>query len=329
MIDLGFKDYVIRRTIYVVITLFAVISINFFIFRVMPGDPTSMLLSERVLKPEVIQEVRRMFGLDTPLWKQYLVYVRNVLTGYLGYSFSRHRPVLHVVLGRLPNTVLLLGVSNALAFTFGILSGVVSAWKRGSKIDIGLLVSSLAFYSLPIFWLAGILLMLFSYYIPIFPIGGVTSRPPPEGMFPYFFDVLHHLFLPAITLTALNYGSFMLLMRNTLLDELTKDYILTARAKGLSERKVVFSHGLRNALLPSITSLAIGLGYVVSGAIVTESMFSWAGVGRLTYNAIIERDYPLLQGVFLIISISVVLANFVADLIYSVLDPRIRYGERR
>lgn len=326
---MGFKDYLIKRIIYALITLFAVISINFFIFRIMPGDPASMLLSERVLKPEVMQEVRKMFGLDEPLWKQYLLYIRNVFIGYFGQSFRRHRPVLQVILGRLPKTIILLGVSQILSFVFGILSGVISAWKRGSKTDIALLVSSLSFYSLPIFWLAGILLMLFGYYIPIFPIGGFTSRPPPEGLFPLILDILHHLFLPVLSLTVLSYGSYMLLMRNTLLDELTKDYILTARAKGLTDRKVVFGHGLRNALLPSITSFAISLGFVVSGAIVTESIFSYPGLGRLTYEAIMERDYPLLQGIFIIMSLSVVLANLIADLIYSVLDPRIRYGERR
>jgi peptide/nickel transport system permease protein len=321
-----FKGYIVRRTVYAIITLFLAITINFFIFRVMPGDPVSIMVSERVLKPSVVEEVRAMFGLNLPLWQQYILYIRNLLIGYFGYSFHWKEPVMNVIMERMPNTILLTGVSTILSVIIGIVLGVLAAWKRGTKVDVTILTSSLMFYSLPVFWIGMMLLMLFGYYLGIFPIAGTMSRPPPEGFFERILDLLHHMTLPTITLTLISYGEYTLLMRGTLLDVLTQDYIVTARAKGLPERRVLVKHAMRNALLPTVTSVAISLGFIVSGATLTETVFSWNGVGRLIYDAMIMRDYPVLQGAFLIISISVILANYVADIVYGILDPRIRYG---
>lgn len=321
-----FRGYIIRRTTYAMITLFLTITINFFIFRVMPGDPVSIMVSERILKPVVVEEVRAMFGLNLPLWQQYILYIRNLLIGYLGYSFHWKEPVINVIMERMPNTILLMGVSTIFSVIIGIVLGVLAAWKRGTKIDVTILTSSLTFYSLPVFWIGMMLLMLFGYYLGMFPIAGTMSRPPPEGFFERILDILHHMTLPAITLTLISYGEYTLLMRGTLLDVLTQDYIVTARAKGLPERRVLVRHAMRNALLPTVTAVAISLGFIVSGATLTETVFSWNGVGRLIYDAMMMRDYPVLQGAFLIISISVILANYVADIVYGILDPRIRYG---
>jgi peptide/nickel transport system permease protein len=292
----------------------------------MPGDPVSIMVSERRLKPSVVEEVRAMFGLNLPLWQQYILYIRNLLIGYFGYSFHWKEPVINVIMERMPNTILLMGVSTILSVIIGIVLGVLAAWKRGTKVDVTILTSSLMFYSLPVFWIGMMLLMLFGYYLGIFPIAGTMSRPPPEGFFERILDLLHHMTLPTITLTLISYGEYTLLMRGTLLDVLTQDYIVTARAKGLSERRVLVKHAMRNALLPTVTAVAISLGFIVSGATLTETVFSWNGVGRLIYDAMMMRDYPVLQGAFLIISISVILANYVADIVYGILDPRIRYG---
>jgi len=292
----------------------------------MPGDPVSMLVAERVLKPSVAEEVRTRFGLNLPLWQQYILYVKNLLSGYLGYSFHWKEPVLNVIMERLPNTIILLGFSTVLSVIIGVFLGVISAWRRGSKIDVAILTSSLMFYSVPVFWIGMLFLLVFGYYLGMFPIAGTISRPPPQDYFGRVFDFLHHMTLPALTLTLISYGEFTLLMRNTLLDVLTQDYIVTARAKGLRERTVLVRHGMRNALLPTVTAIAISLGFIVSGATLTETVFSWNGVGRLIFDAMMMRDYPVLQGAFVIISISVIIANYIADLLYGFLDPRIKYA---
>jgi len=324
-----FRRFIAQRTIYAIITLIVTITINFFIFRVMPGDPISMLVAERVLKPSVVEEVRAKFGLNLPLWQQYFLYVKNLLSGYLGYSFHWKEPVIKVIMERLPNTIILLGCSTVLSVIIGVVLGVISAWRRGTKFDVFIVTSALTFYSVPVFWIGMLFLLLFGYYLGIFPIAGTISRPPPEGYFNRILDFLHHMTLPCLTLTMISYGEYALLMRNTLLDVLTQDYIVTARAKGLPERVVLVRHAMRNALLPTVTAVAISFGFIVSGATLTETVFSWNGVGRLIFDAMMMRDYPVLQGAFVIISISVIFANYIADILYGFLDPRIKYGGYR
>ena len=325
---MSYARWLAMRILYLAVTIFAVISLNFVIFRLMPGDPVSMLVAERILKPEMADEVRRMFGLDKPLWEQYILYIGNLLRGYFGYSFYWRRPVIDVIMDRLPNTLILLGSSTAIAIVLGVVLGIVAASRRGGKADVAIVVTSLTFYAVPVFWIGMILLMIFAVYIPLFPIGGTVSRPPPSDPLLYALDMLWHMALPMICLVLISFGSFALLMRSSLLEALTEDYIVTARAKGLPERKVLYDHAFRNAVLPIVTAAALSFGYVVGGATLTETVFSWAGVGRLIYEAVIQRDYPVLQGAFFIIAVSVVLANFVADLLYAALDPRIRYGRR-
>ncbi len=325
---MSFTRWLVRRTVYLMITIFIIASINFVIFRLMPGDPVSMLVAERILKPEMIDEVRRMFGLDKPLWEQYILYIKNLLTGYLGYSFYWRRPVLTIVLERLPNTIMLLGVSTIIAIIIGIVLGIIAASRRGSKVDVTVVTTSLLFYAVPVFWIGMILLLTLAVYIPLFPIGGTMSRPPPEEPLASLLDFLWHMTLPALCLVLIQFGSFALLMRNSLLEALTEDYVVAARAKGLPEKKVLYAHAFRNAVLPIVSAAAISFGFIVGGATLTETVFSWFGVGRLIYEAVLQRDYPVLQGVFFIITLSVVLANFAADILYAVLDPRIKYERR-
>lgn len=321
-----YSRWLVSRSVYLVITVFAIVSLNFVIFRLMPGDPISMLVAERILRPEMIDEVRRRFGLDKPLWEQYVLYVKNLLGGYLGYSFYWRKPVLDIILERLPNTIMLLGVSTIISIILGIVTGIIAASRRGSKADVGIVTASLTFYAVPVFWIGMLLLMLLAVYVPLFPIGGTISRPPPEEPLLYVMDVLWHMTLPMLCLVLIQFGGFSLLMRSSLLEALTEDYIVTARAKGIPERKVLYGHAFRNAVLPIVTAAALSFGYIVGGATLTETVFSWAGVGRLIYEAVVQRDYPVLQGAFFIIAVSVVLANFAADILYALLDPRIRYG---
>jgi len=317
------------RIIYLVITIFAVITLNFIIFRLMPGDPIRILIGERLLKPEVADEVRRMFGLDRPLWEQYVMYIKNLLTGYLGYSLYWRRPVLDIILERLPITILLLGTSTTISLILGVILGIKAATKRGSKVDVGIITASLVFYAVPVFWIGMMLLLFLSVYIPLFPIGKTTSIPPPSDPFLYVLDLLWHLTLPVTALVLIEFGGFALLMRSSLLEVLTENYIVTARAKGLPERIVLYGHAFRNAVLPIVTAAALSFGYVVGGATLTETVFSIEGVGRLIFEAVIQRDYPVLQGAFFILAVSVVIANFIADILYALLDPRIRYERSR
>ncbi len=316
------------KVLYLVATLFGVVTLNFIIFRLMPGDPAAMLVAERLLKPEMIEELRKAFGLDKPLWEQYILYIKNLFSGYMGYSFYWRRPVVDIIMERLPNTLILLGSATAIAIFLGIVLGITAASRRGGKTDITIVVSSLVFYSVPVFWLGMILLLVFGVYIPLFPIGGTVSRPPPSDPLMYALDMLWHMTLPLLCLVLIDFGSFALLMRSSLLEALTEDYIVTARAKGLPEKKVLYDHAFRNAVLPIVTAAAISFGYIVGGATLTETVFSWQGVGRLIYEAVIQRDYPVLQGTFFIIAVSVILANFIADILYGLLDPRVRYVRR-
>ncbi len=326
---MSYARWLASRLVYLAITVFAVITLNSIIFRLMPGDPASMLIAERILKPEMIDEVRKMFGLDRPLWEQYVLYIQNLMRGYLGYSFHWRRPVMDVIMDRLPNTIILLGTSTAISLVLGIVLGIISAKKRGTKADVSVVVISLTFYAVPVFWIGMMLLMLLAVQYPIFPIGGTISRPPPEEPLAYVADMLWHMALPLLCLILIEFGGFTLLMRSSLLEVLTEDYITTARAKGLPERMVLYKHAFRNAVLPIVTAAALSFGYVVGGATLTETVFSWSGVGRLIYEAVMQRDYPVLQGVFFILAISVVLANFIADILYAVLDPRVRLARKR
>lgn len=233
---------------------------------------------------------------------------------------------MEIILGRkMFNTVILMGSSMFLAFFLGIAVGVVAAWKRGTKIDISSVVLSLATYSMPVFWFGMILLLLLSYYVNIFPIAGTVTPGVIYGNFSEFaLDYLHHLIAPMITLAVSFFGGYFLFMRDTILDVFTEDYMLTARAKGLSDRKILFKHAMRNALLPMVSLMGVHITFLISGATMTETVFSWDGLGRLIYDSVRNNDYPVLQGIFLFMAVLVVVASICADITCAYLDPRIK-----
>ena len=307
-------------------TVLLVIVINFFLFRVMPGNPIEILITPGLTQEMKLAEIHRL-GLDRPLLTQFLIYVGDLFKGEFGQSFITGRSVKAMILQRLPNTILLMISANILSILMGITLGVLAAWKRGTRIDISLIVTSLTLYSMPVFWLGGIMLLYLSVQLDLFPLFGVVVPGITHlNTFSYIADVANHLFLPMMCLALSSFGGLFLVMRNTLLDIFAEDYVLTARAIGLSNRTIMFNNVLKNAMLPMITVIAIRLGFSVSGAILTETIFSWPGMGLTIYQAVTAHDYPVLQATFLIITILVILANFMADIAYGYIDPRIRYG---
>jgi peptide/nickel transport system permease protein len=321
----------ISKLAYYLVILFIILSINFSLPRVMPGDPLSYLTDPGADMPVRMTEEKTEFllayyGLDKPLSEQYINYMVGIIRGDLGLSIYYNAPVLEVILGRLKWTLLLVGTSTAIYMALGILLGATSAWARGKKKDIGLLISILSISSLPSFFLGILLSIFFAVKLGIFPLSGAqTAFATYSSPFEAVFDILHHLILPAATLIIAHIGGTYLLMRNSMLGVLGEDYIMTARAKGLSERHILHRHALVNALLPIVTMAAMTVGFMIMGTIFVETVFAYPGIGNLLYNAILYRDYPLLQGIFLFMTIAIVGANFIADMIYIRLDPRVKH----
>jgi len=343
------RDYLLRRAATTALTFVLVMVTNFVIFRLMPGDPTLMYLQgvPPELRAEFEKVMRHQLGLDRPLHEQFLVYIYNCFTFQFGKSFLYMRPVVDIIAERLPTTLLLLLPATAISIFVGMRLGAEAAWRRGSKLDVALLSLSLFFFSMPIYWLG--MLMIYAFAgSGWFPPGGVISnefwdsRFAEAGLHPQNFfeqlaamfmldpagaivDIVWHLVLPVATLVLYTFGGYFLLMRNTMLDVLTQDYITTARAIGHDDATVIHRHARRNAMLPMITVIILAFAGVFSGAILTETVFSWPGMGRAIYEAVQWRDYPMLESCFFIMALLVVLANFIADVVYGLLDPRIRY----
>jgi peptide/nickel transport system permease protein len=313
-----------------VLSLAFVLVFNFFLFRVLPGDPAKNLTRNRLVPAEQVEVLRQSFGLGTPLPQQFATYVGDTLTGDLGISYKFRRPVSEVIAERIWPTVLLLGLSTILSTVIGLWIGIRGAWRRGSVFDRVSLGASLALYAMPEFWLGILLLILFGVGVGgfpgLFPTGGLSSPNTELASLAGIVDVARHLFLPCLTLTLAYIAEYALVMRSSLLDELGEDYLTTARAKGLRDALVLRRHAVPNALLPATTLIFLNLGFVVSGAITIETVYSWPGLGLLSYEALRTPDYPLLQGVFLLFSAAVIVANVVADLLYAYLDPRVRTG---
>lgn len=324
---MGFKKYVGKRTLHGVVTIFLAVTLNFILFRIMPGDPTRAVSGDPRVDTATRLALIAKFGLDRPLFEQYFIYLYNLLKGELGISFVQiGRPVIDIILGRkMVNTIILMGSSMFIAFILGIVVGVFAAWRRGTRIDIYFIVLSLATYSMPVFWFGMLLLLFFSYYINIFPIAGtITPGLVHANFLEYAKDYLHHLMAPMITLGVSFFGGYFLFMRDTILDVFTEDYMLTARAKGLSNRKILFKHAMRNALLPMVSLMGVHVTFLISGATMTETVFSWDGLGRLIYDSVRNNDYPVLQGIFLFMAVLVVVASILADVVNAFLDPRIK-----
>jgi peptide/nickel transport system permease protein len=328
---MGLRTYIIKRIIYSLVLVFFVITVNFAIFMLMPGDPVLRLADAgKIRSPEVIEAIIDQFGLDRPVHEQYAKYVVNMLTGQFGYSYYTRKPISSEIGLRLQNTLVLVVPPEILSIVVGILLGVVAAYKRGGLFDSTAVLTSLTTYSLPVFWIAMMLVLFFSYNLGWFPAAHTIPDHwllyPPQTLWEDLTTRLWHLVLPWITLFLLSYGSYLLLTRATVLECITEDYVVTARAKGLKERTVLFKHTLKNASLPIITDIAIVFGFMLSGAIITEQVFIYPGLGMWIWYAIANFDYPALQAIFFVIAICVIVANFIADLVYGIIDPRVKYG---
>jgi len=328
---MGLKAYLAKRVMFAIVTVFIVLTVNFVIFELMPGDPMEVYASSaRLQNLEQVERVRELFGLDQPLHVRYIKYITNMLTGKFGYSYHSHDEVADGIVERLLNTLMLIGFSTVFSIVIGVVAGVIAAQKRGGLYDSTSVLASLVTYSLPSFWIGMVLLLIFNRNLGWFPSAGVVpyqwAVTPPENLFVEIAGRLKHLFLPVVTLVLFQYGGYLLLTRATMLETLTEDYIITARAKGLKERTVLFRHALKNASLPLITNAAISLGFMFSGAIITEQVFTYPGLGYWLWQAINFSDYPVLQTMFFIISLCVIAANLIADLLYGIIDPRIKYG---
>ncbi len=318
--------YIAKRAVSRFITFAVVISLLFFLARSAGTDPFERYLSEDPRIPlEQIERLRARFGLDKPVHIQYLDFIGNTLRGEFGYSLYYKRPVFDVVMERLPYTIFLLGISIFVSTIFSYVLGIYFAYKRGTRIDSWGTNICMFIRSTPHFWLGMILLLVFAYYYPIFPLfGALTPGVLHENTFSFIKDILFHYTLPLTTLIVRQIGMYVLYMRNCTVEVLGEDYMVTAKAKGVSKRSLMFKHAARNAMLPMVTVTAIRLGFMVNGAILTETVFSLPGTGRLIYLAIMNDDFFLLQGSFFIISITVLLANLLTDIICARLDPRIK-----
>jgi peptide/nickel transport system permease protein len=318
------RSYLTRRILQAVPLVFGVIVLTFMIIHVAPGDPAYVLAGETA-SPEYIEMVRESLGLDKPLYEQLVIYIGSVMRGDLGYSYVFRQPVLNIILERVPATLLLMSTALVVCSAVGIALGVISSKSPYSIKDNITTAVSILGYSLPVFWLAQILLLIFAVRLDWFPVQGIRSLREELIGIPYVLDMAHHLVLPAFALGMFHLALVSRLTRASMLEVLRQDFITTAWSKGLDENTVFYRHALRNALLPVVTVIGLNLGVMLTGAVLTESVFAWPGLGRLMYDAISSRDYPVLMGNFIVVSISVIAWNLVTDVVYGFLDPRIRY----
>jgi len=306
-----------------------ILVLNFLLPRMMPGDPLMAIYGDEALiamTPELRAQLVERFALDQSLWQQAGAYFLALFQGELGHSYYYNAPVLTVILGRLPWTLLLVGTSLVLSTVLGIVLGLESGWRRGSRADRAMLAGLMSLNGFPDFFLGMLLLIIFGAGLGIFPLAGALT--PYSGLsgLALVLDILRHLFLPVAALTLSHLASGYLLTRNTMITVLKEPYMLTARAKGLPPRILKYRHAGRNSMLPVVTSTGIWIGRVVTGAIFVELVFAYPGVGSLIYEALLTRDYPVIQGVFLLVAIFVLAANFLVDLSYPKLDPRVSYA---
>lgn len=321
--------FILRRIGEILITLFIITTLIFILFRMMPADPASMVVSPR-MTPELKAILRARFGLDKPLYYQYYIYLKNIVRGDFGTSFYWQGDVFDILKARFLPTVLLFTLGYLMAYALGINLGRIIAWRRGGKLEYGSTVLGLFFYTMPIFWLGLLAIWVFSYKLDLFPVGGMKSAEvwgavTEANLLTKVTDVLYHLFLPLTVFTVWVFTGSMLLMKNSMLETLREDYIVTARAKGLPEKKIRDRHAARNAMLPVVTALALSMAFSFNGGVLTETTFSWPGLGSCLVEASLNYDYPLAQGAFILLAGVVLLAVLCADILYAYLDPRIKY----
>lgn len=333
---MGLKEYIAKRIVYSILLVFAVLTVNFLIFAMMPGDPLRTYMS-RVginITKEQYAMLREQLGLDKPLHVRYVEYLGRMITWNFGIGTTGGGvSVTQQIMERLPNTLILLGIEAVFSITIGVLIGVLVAHKRGGWFDTVTVTGSLTTYSVPIFFIGWLMIFFFAVQLKWFPLGGIQPRVwgriPPTSAIEFLAGRLSCLVLPTLTLFLFSVGGWILLARACVLETITEDYVVTARAKGLKESTVLYKHVLKNASLPLITSVAMTFGFLISGAIITETLFDYSGMGLLIWNALRggpAPDLPVLQAIFYVIALCVIIANFIADLLYGVIDPRIKYG---
>lgn len=318
----SFILYSAQRVVQALPSVLVVVTIGFLLLNLAPGDPVNYLVGD-IADKGLVEMIRARLGLDQPLHVRYWTYITNVLQGQLGRSFIFGRPVSDLILSRVGPTLLLFFTQFIISTLIGVTLGALAAYKKGSVLDKAVITLSIWWYSIPVFWSGQLLLLLFAVNLRWLPSYGMRSIVAPEGG--ELVDLIRHLILPATTLALLNMALIARMARSSMVEALQQDYILTARAKGVSERLIVARHALRNALLPVVTILGLDLGRTLSGSVLVETVFSWPGIGRLMYDSIATRDYPVVLGLFIVTSTVVVLANLIADITYAFLDPRIRY----
>jgi len=313
--------YVIRRLLGAIPLLLGISLILFTIIHLAPGGPLDMYLENPAVSKEALEQIARAYGLDQPVPVQYFLWLKSMLVGDWGYSIRTGRPVLTEIVLRLGPTLELGGLSLLISLALAIPLGIISASRRGSKLDTTVTLASFAGISIPVFWMALLLQLFFSVQLGWLPSAGYKSIGGGDVI-----DRLRHIIMPAAVLSLATIASWSRFIRSGMVDVLNQDYIRTAYAKGRSERAVVVLHALRNAMIPAVTVIAVDFGTVISGAVITETVFAWPGIGRLFMESMDGRDYPMLMGLMMMGSLGIIVANIVADLAYAALDPRIRYG---
>lgn len=318
----------LQRTLYAALLLFAVLILNFMLIHLAPGDIADTIAGGMGgADEEVMQQIRSDYGLDLPWWQQLTNYLTGVLKFDLGYSFFYNVPVTTLILEKLPATLLLVLTSQLLALTIGTLLGVISAKKPNGLTSHFVTLLALFGYSAPVFWTGIMLLIAFSLLIPIFPVAGMHDVRIEPGTVAYYLDIARHMVLPVITLTSVFLALYSRLCRASMMEVLGADYIRTARAKGLSESKIIYKHALKNSLSPVVTLAGLQFSAVISGAVLVEAVFSWPGLGSLALQSIIARDTPTILGILFFSSLVVVVGNLLTDLVLRLIDPRIRHGK--
>ncbi|MEM3684090.1 MAG: ABC transporter permease [Conexivisphaerales archaeon] len=323
---MGFYGYLAKRVAFSVSIVLMVALISFVLIKSAPGDP-AVLLGGEGATPQYLETIRQEYGLNLPLQEQLVIYFGHLLTGNLGFSITYNQPVIDVIIQRLPNTLLLVGSAFVFSLFLGIVLGVLSATKPYSLRDRIIGGLSILLYSTPVFVTGLLLIYLFVIKLKLFPAGGMFSIGSQYSLLTFIPSVAYHMVLPMLTLSTFFLATYILLTRAGLIEAMSTNYVTMARAKGASETTVLVRHALRNALLPVVTVAGVQLGLIVTGAVLTENIFSWPGIGSLLIQAVNYRDFALVTGIFVITAISVALANLSADIIYGLIDPRIKTGE--
>lgn len=316
--------FVLRRVLQLAPVLLAIASLNFFLVHLAPGDAAEIIAGQSGHgTPELVAALRRDFGLDLPLVQQFFIFVGRLLRFDLGYSAVQQVPVIDLIAGRMPATLLLMLSAISLAIGVGVILGVAAARMRGTWIDHAISVGALVFYAVPVFWLGLMLIVLFSIVLGVLPSGGMSEIGKSTTGFAYALDVLRHLVLPALTMALFYLALYTRVMRTSMLEVLSLEYIVAARAKGLPESAIAWRHAVPNAILPVVTLAGIQFGHLLGGSILIETVFGWPGLGRLVFDALLQRDTNVLLGILFVSSVVVVVANLLVDLLYGFLDPRI------